>query len=239
MAALGIGAIILVGLVLFHGAGLHHIFVWRSRADRRLSLGRPHLVAAAVLFGTTVFVMLALHIIEIVIWATLLTHLGLIQRVQDSIYFCANAYTTVGYGTIALEQQWRNISPIIAFSGLFTFAWTTSSLVDLVRSHRQLIEVLEDERTKEQELRLSLEKDESDVLIRERAAERTERERANNEAAGKSFFQRRRVWKDERRKTKELQDAELAEIEALRRKERSDEEKLGQGTPPVNSQDKK
>ena len=69
---------------------------------------------------------------EITAWAFGLMWLGLILRPNDAIYFCANAYTTLGYGTVDLDPQWRNISPIIAISGLFTFAWTTSSLVSVV-----------------------------------------------------------------------------------------------------------
>ena len=38
-----------------------------------------------------------------------------------------------------LEENWRMISPIMAISGLFTFAWTTSALVDVVNAHRQWI----------------------------------------------------------------------------------------------------
>ena len=133
--------------------------------------------------------MLTLHIAEILIWSFLLTHLGLIERVRDSIYFCANAYTTVGYGQIALEDKWRNISPIIAFSGLFTFAWTTSSLVDLVRAHSQLIEQLEEERIKEMELRMSLRKDEFGVLTREEGR-RAPGERAGPEGSSRRFVLR-------------------------------------------------
>jgi hypothetical protein len=70
----------------------------------------------------------------------------LIARGYDAIYFCANAYTTLGYGSVDLEAHWRLISPIIGISGLFTFAWTTSALIDVVSSHRQLIDQLEDER---------------------------------------------------------------------------------------------
>ena len=238
-AALGIGAVILVGLVMFHGAGLHHILVWRKRTQRRLLSGRPHLVTAGALFGWAVFLMLTLHIAEIIIWAFLLNHLGLIQRVQDSLYFCANAYTTVGYGQVALEEKWRNISPIIAFSGLFTFAWTTSFLVDLVRAHGQLIEQLEQERIKELGLRMTLRKDEFHALSRGRDAERREREEARKEAAGGSFFERRKVWKNERERVKQLREVEKTEIEGLRRKEHSDEDQLGQGTPPADSEGKK
>jgi Ion channel len=239
LAALGIGAFILVGLVLFHGAGLHHILVWRKRVERRLLLGRPHLLAAAVFFASAVFLMLTLHIAEIFVWSFLLTHLGLIERIRDSIYFCANAYTTVGYGQVALEDKWRNISPIIAFSGLFTFAWTTSSLVDLVRAHSQIVEQLEEERVKELGLRRSLRTDELGALSREKDAEREDRERARKEAASGSFFDRRKVWKEEKQRAKKLRDVERAEIEALRRKEQSDEETLGPGAPPADSSGKK
>lgn len=145
-AALGVGAVMLVFLVMFHGAGLHLIFVLRRRRERRLRLEGPHLVAAFLLFGWSVFLLLTLHIAEFMIWAYTLTYLGLIARGYDAIYFCANAYTTLGYGSVDLEPHWRLISPIIGISGLFTFAWTTSALIDLVSSQKRLIDRLEDER---------------------------------------------------------------------------------------------
>ena len=152
-AALGIGALILVCLVLFHGVSLHRILVLHRRAEAFLRSGRPHVWTAEMLFAWSVFLMLALHLIEIMTWAFALVHMGLILRPADSIYFCANAYTTLGYGTVDLGTNWRNISPIIAISGLFTFAWTTSSLVGMVASHIRLLEQLDIERTEEREMR--------------------------------------------------------------------------------------
>ena len=239
MASLGVGAVILVGLVLFHGAGLHRVLVWRKRWERRLTLGRPHLAAAGMLFAWAVFLMLTLHILEIIIWAVILNHLDLIHLVQDSIYFCANAYTTLGYGTVALDEKWRNISPIIAISGLFTFAWTTSSLVDLVRAHSRLIEQLEDERVQELELRAALRKDEWDARTREKESERAERAQTREKVTGTSFMERRKVRKEEKQAVEKLRVAEKAELEALRRKECEDEEKLGPGMPPPDSEIKK
>jgi hypothetical protein len=239
LASLGIGAFILVCLVLFHGAGLHHILRLTRRGERGLLASRPHLLRAGFLFGGSIFLMLALHIAEILMWAFTLNHLGLIARVHDSIYFCANAYTTLGYGTIALEQPWRNISPVIAISGLFTFAWTTSTLVDVVRSHGALIEQLEDEREQELQLRMHLGKAEWDALKKERDAERSEKEKARTQLAGASFLQRRKIRKDERARVKELRNAKAAEIRDLRRKEYDAEEKLGPETPPTDSPAKK
>jgi hypothetical protein len=239
MAALAIGALVLVILVLLHGAGLHQVLVQQKRGERRLRLGRPHLVAASLLFGWSVFLMLSLHIVEIMIWAFVITHMGLVVRAYDSIYFCANAYTTLGYGNVDLGVHWRNISPIIGISGLFTFAWTTSALVGVVAMHSQLIEQLEDERGREKQLRSALRKDEWDALKRERDAERSERDKTRMQASGGSFFSRRRIWKEEKKRLAEIRMAKASEISELRRKEDLAEEELGSKGAPTDSVDTK
>lgn len=163
MAALGIGAFMLVFLVLLHGTGLHGVLVLRKRRERRLRAGRPLLVKGMFLFASTIFLMLALHIAGFMLWAYALLFMGLIPHAYDAIYFCANAYTTLGYGNVDLGEHWRNISPIIGISGLLTFAWTTSALVGVVASHNKLIEELEDRREDEVRKRLAALKHEWDA----------------------------------------------------------------------------
>jgi hypothetical protein len=238
-AALGIGAFILVCLVLFHGVSLHRILVMHRRAEAFLRSGRPHVWTAEMLFAWSTFLMLTLHLIEIMTWAFALVHLGLILRPADSIYFCANAYTTLGYGSVDLGTSWRNISPIIAISGLFTFAWTTSSLVGMVASHIRLLEQLDVERTEEREMRAEELRDAWAAHSKERNAERASREDARKRASTLSFFERRKIWREERRKEKEMRAATRSEIKDLYRKERLDEEKLGQEMDPENSANSK
>jgi hypothetical protein len=143
LAAIAIGSVILVGMVLFHGSGLHAIMVSQNRMHTRISNRKLSLAGAAFAFGWSVFQMLGLQIVEILIWAIILWQLGLLKNAHNAIYFCANAYTTLGMGKMELEESWRLISPIIGISGLFTFAWTTSALVDVVTAHRQWIVKLE------------------------------------------------------------------------------------------------
>jgi hypothetical protein len=238
MAALGIGSLMLVGLVLFHGVGLHGIFVQQKRRDRLLRLGRPNLAAGAFLFGFSVFLMLILHVVEILVWASALIHMGLVKHAYDAIYFCANAYSTLGMGNMDVDQHWRNISPIIAISGLFTFAWTTSALVDVVASNGRLLERLEDEREREMHLRFALRKEEWDALKGERDAERSEREKTTKQLSHAPFFQRFKIWKEERTRQEEIRSAGQADIEDLRRKERQNEEKLGSAAPPGDPEKK-
>ena len=231
MAALGIGSFMLVFLVLFHGVGLHLICVQQKRRERRLRVGRPSLAAGALLFGWSVFLMLALHVVEILIWSFAITHTGIVKHAYDAMYFCANAYTTLGMGNLDLDAHWRNISPIIGISGLFTFAWTTSTLVDVVASNGRLLEQLEVEREQEMHMRFALRKEEWDVLKTERSEALSEREKTRTQLSGLSFFQRRKIWREERNREEEFRSTAKAQIKDLRQKERQNEEKLGPEAP--------
>ena len=231
LAALGIGAIILVVLVLFHGLGLHRILVNFKRVELRLRTGRPHLGRAGLLFGWAVFLMLSLHIAEIAAWAYALIVLGLIVHPADALYFCANAYTTLGYGTVDLGPQWRNISPIIAISGLFTFAWTTSSLVSIVTNYLKLVEQLEVERAEQQDLRAAARKAESDVRRKEKQSEKAERLAARERARTLPFAERRTIRREEKQKEVQMRDSARDEMETIRREESQKEDRLGETTP--------
>lgn len=232
-AALGLGAVILVCLVLFHGSGIHAILLFHKRNEVRLWSGRPHQIEATMLFGTAVFLMLLLHIIGVLVWAFVLDHLGLIERAQDAIYFCANAYTTLGYGMVDLDPQWRNISPIIGISGLFTFAWTTSALVGVVSAHNRLLEQLVVERQKQLELRATGRNAAIAARTQEGEAERAAREKIATSYRGAGVRERFQEWREDHRELEALREAERAKIEGIRRKEREDEHKLGPGIPPT------
>jgi len=230
LAAIGIGAIILVFLVLMHGMGLHKVLLRFKRADLRLRSGPPHLGRARFVFASAVFQMLSLHILQITFWAFSLAQLGLVPRPVDAIYFCANAYTTLGYGAVDLGVHWRNISPIIAFSGLFTFAWTTSTLVSMVQNYVKLIEQLELERIEQVHMRHAALQAEVEVLDKGKLQEKAAFAAAKQQAAGASFFQRRKFWKEERVEVAQLRSGARDEVHAIHEKERQAEEKLGDVT---------
>jgi hypothetical protein len=108
-------------------------------------------------------------------------------------------------------------------------------LVNVVAAHGRLLEQLESERERQREMRVAARKAEWEVLAKEKDAERTVREQARKHAAGTGFFERRKIRREEKRKVAELWAAAREEIEDIRRKERSDEEKLGPGDPSDRS----
>ena len=83
--------------------------------------------------GVVVLLMLLLHLVEIWVWSAALVYSGLVDNWRAAGFFAANTYTTVGYGNFVLPDGWHMLAPIIAMSGLFTFGWTGSVLVEIVR----------------------------------------------------------------------------------------------------------
>ncbi len=105
-----------------------------NRLIRRseIIMARPTRWRADLLMGGTVFVLLSVHLLEIFVWSSALVYSGLIADWRVAGFFAGNTYTTVGYGGDILPTGWRMVAPIIAISGLFTFGWTGSVLVDLI-----------------------------------------------------------------------------------------------------------
>jgi Ion channel len=117
--------------VLVHATGVRFITNHVVARWRTIML-RPTAWRADVLMSSAVFVLLALHLLEMVLWAAALVYSGLVPDWRNAGFFAGNTYTTVGYGAFVLPTGWHMLAPIIAISGLFTFGWSGSVLVDLV-----------------------------------------------------------------------------------------------------------
>lgn len=227
LVALGVGAAMLVIITVFHGTGLHHVVRHYKRGEAKILARRPHLFSVSLLFGIAVFWMLSLHIVEIAFWAVGLWKLGLVPDFGDSFYFTANSYTTLGYGTIAVAREWRAICPVIAISGLFTFAWTASTLVDVVNSNHKLHDQIEAELVRETGMRAEVRTDARVLRDKERGEELTLRGKEKQDTAGKSFVERYEQWKQLGRELEQLHAVEEAQIAQLRKSERDAETRLG------------
>ncbi|MGD0306872.1 MAG: ion channel [Candidatus Acidiferrales bacterium] len=248
-AAIIIGSLILVTLVLFHGMGVHYILSYHKGGVIRLRSGRPHRLIAIVLFASAIFLLLTLHIAGVIAWSVILTNLGLISNAKDAIYFCANAYTTLGYGTVDLDPNYKIISPIIGISGLFTFAWTTSAMVGIIQTHNSLLDRLHEEKLKQKQLRLALKSAILNAREREREAERHESIEITRESVGTPLYGRWQRWREEHQKRRALRVELRSEEWELLKKENAAEKALGvprqapddagsNGTPSAPATDK-
>jgi len=209
---LGFGSVMLVIIVLIHGAGLDRIIDRYKRRSEVLRRRSWHPQLAMTIFATSILLMLFLHVFEFCVWGLVLWASGLIGNLRDSMYFSANTYTTIGYGQMVLPFNWRELSPLMAISGLFTFAWTTGEMFNIVENHHQLVEELTALRNKK---RADMKR------VRGKAAEQAHALESQEKQTEVSMTpeQRRALREEVETKLKQLHDAERAEIEALRRSE--------------------
>jgi hypothetical protein len=132
---LAFGGGMLLVIMLVHAAGVRGVTNHVASRQERIA-ARPTAWRADVLMSSAVLMLLALHVVEILIWSTVLVYAGLVPDWRIAGLFAGSTYTTIGYNDI-LPRGWGMLSPLIAISGLFSFGWSGSVLVDVVaRCHR-------------------------------------------------------------------------------------------------------
>ena len=131
-ADLFFGGIMMVFILLVHAAGVRAVTTHVTRQSQAI-MQRPARWRADLLMGSIVFMLVTLHVFEMLIWSAALVYSNLIPDWRSAGFFAGNTYTTVGYGAFILPDGWRMMAPIIAMSGLFAFGWSGSVLVDFVR----------------------------------------------------------------------------------------------------------
>jgi hypothetical protein len=125
------GGAMLIFIMLVHAAGVRATTNYVLRRSSAL-LARPRRWRADLLMSSMVFALLGLHLLEMFVWAASLVYSGLVPAWRAAGFFAANTYTTIGYGNFILPDAWKMLAPIMAISGLFTFGWSGSVLVDLI-----------------------------------------------------------------------------------------------------------
>jgi hypothetical protein len=137
VADLVFGGGVLIVVILVHATGLRWVGDYVTRRTLTI-LAHPTLWHADLLMGAIISLLLTLHLLEIFMWSAALVLSGLIPNWHNAGFFAGNTYTTIGYGNFLLRPEWEMVAPIMAISGLFTFGWSGSVLVDYVRRVHQI-----------------------------------------------------------------------------------------------------
>ena len=129
--ALLLGAAVLVGLVFLHALVMRWVLAHVASRQARLR-SSPSEWRVDLVMITAVFGLLAAGLSEVVVWTAALKYAGVFTAWSWAASYAATTYTTLGDVVHPPPAGWRMIGPIIAISGLFTFGWSGSVLVDVV-----------------------------------------------------------------------------------------------------------
>jgi voltage-gated potassium channel Kch len=124
-----IGSALLIFTVLVHSAFTLAV-VSLFGGSRILHRHRERFVALA----TLVLMMFFASLIEASAWAITYVVIDAIPNLEKALYFSTVTFTTLGYGDITLNEDWRLLGAFEAANGSIMFGWTTALVVALVHT---------------------------------------------------------------------------------------------------------
>ena len=129
-----IGAFLVAITVVIHAVGTT---LWLGVVIRRVAAsGGWQVMLAMTTLIRTVLVLVALHVLEIVLWAVAYRTMvpdDELATFEQAVYFSFVTFTTLGYGDITLGESWRLLSGIEALNGILLVGWTTAMIFAVVQ----------------------------------------------------------------------------------------------------------
>ena len=102
----------------------------RHRADTGKIFG----VCTRVLrLSFIVICMFIVSLIEVAAWAATYLSIDAIVGLEKAVYFSMVTYTTLGYGDVLLDENWRVLASYQAANGIIMFGWTTAIVIYAIR----------------------------------------------------------------------------------------------------------
>lgn len=124
---------IIASMIVMIGFVLTALRVVRNAEDNYAD-HRPALWQFFLLLSGTVALVLITNTICVWLWAGLFRLLGVFPTLEEAVYFSMVSFTTVGYGDVVVEQDWRILSGFVAINGLLAFGIFTAVLIEVIRS---------------------------------------------------------------------------------------------------------
>jgi len=130
-----LGFVIIVMTMLVHAALFGQTAHWINHLYPVVLRQAGTIGLNGLLIMGVLFVLLALTV-DVWIWTGVLLYVDALTKLEEAMYFALVSFTTLGFGDIILEREWRILSGLIAANGLIAFGWSTAFMVELVRRLR-------------------------------------------------------------------------------------------------------
>ena len=132
---LGITAGFVFAMIVSHTLGLGAISRILKLEDRSL---HPHAFDLKMLFliSTMGFLIVTLHVLEIVLYAIVYVAAGPMPTFEDALYHSATAYSTLGVSDGTFPRDWRLVGATEGLLGFVLIGWSTAYMVSAMQRIR-------------------------------------------------------------------------------------------------------
>ncbi len=124
-----LGALLIGWTAIVH-AGF--MVVGMSLFSNRMRGPHGHFGRAAMITGIVLWFFLAV-VVEAWSWAVVYMVLGVFDDMETALYFSTVAFTTLGFGDIILDPDYRLLGAFEAAAGMVIFGWTTAMVFSAVQ----------------------------------------------------------------------------------------------------------
>ena len=111
------------------------LFEIAGRALRRVDFllqRKSRAVQTLAVLVIALFWLLLVLTLSIWSWAGVYLYIGLFDRLETALYFAIVSFTTVGYGDVVIDENWRLLAGMTATNGLLVFGLFTAFLVEIL-----------------------------------------------------------------------------------------------------------
>ena len=89
-------------------------------------------VRGVSLISLVVLMMFLASLLEAGLWASVYLATGAIADLETALYFSTVTFTTLGYGDVTLDANWRLLASVQAANGTVMFGWTTAIVMAVI-----------------------------------------------------------------------------------------------------------
>lgn len=133
MTQLLIGCFMIALTVVIHAVALDRVVTLLEKIGPRVFKKFKQLWEIPLMVITVLIIFLT-HIVQIWLWALLFYYLTpeTLPDLESALYFSTSSFTTVGFGDVYLEKDWRLLSSFEAANGFILFGWSTAFIFEII-----------------------------------------------------------------------------------------------------------
>lgn len=126
-----IGAVFIGLTVAIHAVALDRIMRLVEKMGPYFFRRFRHSWKIPILIFTVIAVFCAL-IVDIWVWSAFFLFVGAVGDFETALYFTTVCFSTVGFGDVVLDKDWRLLSSIVSANGMLLFGWSTAFIYEVM-----------------------------------------------------------------------------------------------------------
>jgi uncharacterized protein YhhL (DUF1145 family) len=137
LESLAVASILITLTVAIHMVGLVALMGFLQARSRRIRPFESPL-RQGVFIVMIVLGLVVIHGVEIMIYGVSFRLLGVFPTMEAALYYSTSAFTTVGFGDVAIQSEWRLLGALEGLNGFLLIGWSTAFLVAVIGRMRSM-----------------------------------------------------------------------------------------------------